>query len=150
IANGIERTVTLTGYARSAFKASIVAIEMGGRSQHENTWAERIASGLRRVLGLAGVLTPVSGPPTTSLPVTPSTVLRPSRGGIFVPEVRSEMVGTIVPKGTVLGHLLDPVTYQEIETFEAPSPETALMLLRPMVARIEGGAMTYVVAEPIR
>jgi hypothetical protein len=33
-----------------------------------------------------------------------------------------------------------------VETFEAPFPETAILLLRPTLARVEGGAMTYVVA----
>ena len=56
--------------------------------------------------------------------------------------------GTIVPGGTVLGELLDMSTLDVIETFTAPYPQTAMMLLRPHVTRIEGGAMTYVVGEP--
>jgi hypothetical protein len=51
-----------------------------------------------------------------------------------------------VPAGTRLGHLLDPFTMSVVETFEAPFPETAVLLLRPTLARVEGGAMTYVVA----
>ncbi|MHB8624813.1 MAG: succinylglutamate desuccinylase/aspartoacylase family protein [Aggregatilineales bacterium] len=150
IAKGVERSVTLTGHARTAFNATVAAIEMGGRSHYENVWAERIASGLRRALGVVGVLTPAPGTAPAATLVGPSVVLRPSRGGIFMPEVHADMVGAIVPAGTVLGHLLDPVTYQAVETFRAPYPETALLLLRPMIARIEGGAMTYVIAEPVR
>ncbi|HVO44216.1 MAG TPA: hypothetical protein VMT34_16420, partial [Aggregatilineales bacterium] len=145
----VDRTVTLTGYARSALKATVTAIEMGGRSQYEEQWAERIAGGLRRVLGAAGVLTPAAEGAPPAIPVTPSTVLRPAQGGIFVPEIRVESVGTIVPGGTVLGHLLDPVSYRDLETFRAPFTRTAILLLRPTVARLEGGAMTYVVAEPV-
>ena len=123
---------------------------MGGRSEREDHWAARIAAGLRRALGIAGVLTPVEGPPPAeSIPVGPSEVLRPSRGGIFVPNLRADSVGTIVPGGTVLGYLLDPVTQTIVETFEAPYERTALMLLRPTIAQIEGGAMTYVVAQPL-
>jgi predicted deacylase len=124
---------------------------MGGRSQFENDWAGRIAAGLRRALAAAGVL---DLPDTRAesvrppVPVKPSTVLRPIQGGIFVPTVRADAVGTIVPGGTVLGHLVDPVTYAEVEVFRAPFAKTALMLLRPMIARVEGGAMTYVVSEP--
>jgi len=102
------------------------------------------------VLGVAGVLTAIPGIAAPATAVGPSQVLRPGQGGIFVPELRADAVGTIVPGGTILGRLLDPVTYNEVETFTAPFAETALMLLRPTVARIEGGAMTYVVAEPIR
>ncbi len=148
IVNGPDRTVTLTGYARTK-GATVAAVEMGGRSEFEDQWATRIATGLRHALGLAGVLTPASGPePKPSIPVKPSKVLRPSRGGVFIPEVRADAVGTIVPGGNVLGYLLDPVTQAIIETFEAPFERTAIMLLRPTIAQVEVGAMTYVVAEP--
>ncbi len=144
-----ERAVTLSGYARTK-GAAVAGIEMGGRSEFEEQWAQRIADGLRRALGLAGVLTPSTLPePTPSVPVKPSRVLRPSTGGIFIPEVRADAVGTIVPGRTILGYLLDPVTQQIIETYEAPFKRTALMLLRPTMAQVEVGAMTYVVSEPM-
>lgn len=143
-----DRTVTLTGYARSQ-GATVTAVEMGGRSESEDLWADRIAAGLRRALGHAGILTPVDGQPTTEAVLVGETVvLRPSQGGVFVPQVRTADVGTIVTGGTELGYLLDPVTQEVVETFVAPYARTALMLLRPTIARLEGGAMTYVVAEP--
>lgn len=149
IVSGPDRNVTLTGYARSK-GASVAAIEMGGRSEFEASWSKRIAVGLRRALGIAGVLTPYEAPADESLPVGPSTVLRPASGGVFIPHIRAEDVGTIVAGGTVLGEVVDPVTQETVDTFVAPFSETAIMLLRPMIARIEGGAMTYVVAEPKR
>jgi predicted deacylase len=142
-----DRAVTLTGYARTR-GAKVAAIEMGGRSDDEEHWAERIAIGLRRVLGVAGSLTPGPADQSSSIPVGPATVLRPSRGGIFVPEVRQRDIARVVPGNAVLGRLLDPVTHAEVEIFTAPFAQTALLLLRPMMARIEGGAMTYVVAQP--
>jgi hypothetical protein len=146
--NGPDRNITLTGYARSK-GATVTAVEMGGRSEDEEKWAERIAVGLRRALGIGGVLTPTAAAESKPRLVGPTTVLRPSRGGIFMPRVRATDVGTIVDGGTILGQLLDPVTQQVLETFEAPYPKTALLLLRPTIAQIEGGAMTYVVAEPV-
>jgi predicted deacylase len=144
-----ERINTLTGYAR-ILGARVAAVEMGGRSSREDVWAERISKGLRRALGVAGVMTPAPSDSQLTVPVNvgPTKVLRPSRGGVFVPRLGAVDVGTIVPGGTVLGRLHDPVTMQSVETFEAPFPETALLLLRPTLAVIEGGAMTYVVAPP--
>lgn len=149
LVNAPDRAVTLTGYARSR-GAVVTAIEMGGRSEVEEQWAGMIAAGLRRALGHAGVLRPYYDelPAVESLPVGPTTVLRPSRGGVFVPHLRTSAVGTVVDGGTVLGDLRDPVTGAVVESFVALYPRTALLLLRPQVARIEGGAMTYVVAEP--
>ena len=80
--------------------------------------------------------------------VGPTQVLRPSRGGIFSPGLGAKSVGTVVAGGTVLGRLLDPVTMETVEVFEAPYTETAVLLLRPRLAVVEGGAMTYVVASP--
>lgn len=143
-----DRNVTLTGYARSQ-GATVAAVEMGGKSLHEGMWAERIATGLRRALGMAVVLKPTSSiASNSSITVGESIVLRPSRGGFFIPRLGAESVGTVVSGGTVLGELIDPLTLQVIETFTAPFAQTALLLLRPHVTRIEGGAMTYVVAEP--
>lgn len=150
LVTGPDRSVTLTGYARTQ-GAQVAALEMGGKSRHEEQWAERITVGLRRALGMAGVMTALPLlEKTTSILVGPSLVLRPSQGGFFIPQVRVPDVGTIVPGGTPLGHLLDPYTLAVSETFTAPFPQTALLLLRPSVTRIEGGAMTYVVAEPLR
>ena len=145
-----DRTVTLTGYARSQ-GAIVAAVEMGGKSEVEELWAERLATGLRRALGIAGVLTPVPLPDKyDSILLGSSEVLRPVRGGMFVPRLRAVDVGTIVPGATVLGELLDTSTLDVIETFTAPYEQTAMMLLRPHVTRIEGGAMTYVVGEPVK
>jgi hypothetical protein len=143
-----ERSVTLTGFARTQ-GATITAVEMGGKSQFEEEWAERIALGLRRALGVAGVLSPVESPEYRSLPVGETTVLRPRSGGIFRPHVRARDVGTVVPGGTLLGDLIDPFSLDVVETFTAPFDQTAMLLLRPTLTRIEGGAMTYVVAEPL-
>lgn len=149
IVNAPDRSVTLTGYARTQ-GATVAAIEMGGRSEHEIHWADKIAKGLRRALGIAGVLRPTDEQPEMqSIPVGQTTVLRPSVGGIFIPTIRTNAIGTIVNKGTILGEVLDTYTQETIEVFEAPYDQTAILLLRPTVSLLEGGAMTYVVAEPL-
>jgi predicted deacylase len=144
-----DRTVTLTGYARS-LGATVAAVEMGGRSVDEDRWATRIADGLRRALTIAGVLNGEAAEPLTpSVPVSATTVLRPKVGGLFVPTLKAADVGTIVPAGTLLGEVLDPATLEVKERLTAPFARTAILLLRPHIARIEGGAMTYVLAEPV-
>jgi predicted deacylase len=149
LVEGRLRDSTLTGYARSR-GARVTAIEMGGRCSDEEGWAARISRGLRRALGVTGAMTPV--PRKSWLPdpvkVGPTKVLRPSRGGIFYPVFGEEAIGTVIAGGTVLGRLLDPVSMETVEVFEAPYPETAVLLLRPRLAVLEGGAMTYVVASP--
>lgn len=145
-----DRDVTLTGYAKSQ-GATVAAVEMGGKSKYEHQWADRIAEGLRRALAASNVIKDNMIPPhkVETIPVSSSTVLRPSAGGVFVPSVGAEQVGTIVPEDTVLGRLYDATCSELIETFTAPFPQTALLLLRPFMTQLEGGDMTYVIAEPI-
>ena len=143
------RTVGLTGYARSQGK-TVAAVEMGGRSQFEGLWADEIADGLLRALCQVGIVDERLTPPPIEppLPVSGSTVLRPQPGGIFEPVLDAGAIGTVVEKGTLLGRMLHPATYAVLEEFRAPFESTALLLLRPYLAQLEAGAMTYVVAQP--
>lgn len=142
-----DRSVTLTGYARTR-GARVTAVERGGRSPHEAMFVDQIAAGLRRVLAAVGVVATAPDEAPEARPVGPTHVLRPTRGGIFRPRLTVDQVGTIIPQGELMGEVLDPVTFDVVERFEAPYAQTAVLLLRPTLARVEGGAMTYVVAEP--
>lgn len=143
-----DKPGTLSRHA-SAHGARVVALEMGGRSRDELTWADRIARAIRGVLEEAGTFTPGEEPvPPPPMPIRDSSVLTPPVGGLFVPTLREEHVGTVVDGGTELGRVLDPSTLEVLHVFEAPHPRTAIMLLRPHVAVLAGGAMTYVVAIP--
>jgi predicted deacylase len=130
--------------------ARILALEMGGRGSHEVAWCARITAGLERVLRLTGVMAFDMALDEVPLPVSvrETVVLRPSAGGVFVPSLGEPAIGTVVAEGTELGRVLDMHTMEVRETFTAPYAETALLLLRPHVGRIEGGAMTYVVGRP--
>lgn len=146
VINGPDRLTSLTGYARSK-GAKGIWIEMGGRGTQEEVWAERIATGLRRALGKSGVLTEADLPSASSRVGGMTTPIRASMPGIFLPIAREPDLGTIVPQGTVIGHLLDPVTNEITETFRTPYPQSALTLLRPTLTRIEGGGLAAAVAE---
>lgn len=146
IRDGPDRPTSLTGYAR-ANGAKGVWIEMGGAGSQEEAWADRIATGLRRALGKTGIMTEANLPEPKSVVAGQGSAVRTSHPGIFFPVLREEDVGRIVPEGTVIGHLLDPVTNDILETYTAPFPKTALVLLRPTLARIEGGGLACALAS---
>jgi predicted deacylase len=141
---------TLTNYANNiGFK--VAAVEMGGRCEYEDYWAEYIASGLERCLISEGILEKeITDFTKQTVEVEQSKVLRPSSKGLFIPELTASSVGKLVKKGTILGKVVDPVTMTTLEEFKAPFNETAMMLLRPRMTIIEGGAMTYVISKPIQ
>ena len=75
--------------------------------------------------------------------------VRTKVGGIFVPTLREDAVGTIVPAGTELGKILDLHTLEELQVFTAPFEQTAMMLMRPQICTIEGSALVYVLSQPV-
>ncbi|MCY4070516.1 MAG: M14 family metallopeptidase [Chloroflexi bacterium] len=145
------RDVSLTGYAQTR-GMTVTAVEVGGRGPGERQWAERITEGLLRALRLIGVVDADLALPPVDPPIAVSgtTVLRPAQGGIFVPALDAAHIGAIVERGALLGRLHHPATFAVLEEFHAPFQETALLLLRPFVAQVEAGAMTYVLAQPVR
>jgi predicted deacylase len=140
----------LTSYAKT-LGIKVTNIEMGGRSKDEMLWCGRIVSGLERVLHNLGVLA-LANPPAPArkaIEVGKTEAVRSRLGGIFVPTLREEAVGTIVPAGTEMGKVLDLHTLEELQVFTAPYAQTAMMLLRPEVCVVEGSALVYVTAAPV-
>ena len=149
ISNAPNKPGGLTSYAKT-LGIQVTNIEIGGRSKDEMLWCGRIAKGLERTLYNLGVLdlaTPPD-PAKKAIDVVKTQAVRSWNGGIFVPTLREEAVGTVVPFGTEMGKILDLHTLQELEVFTAPYSETAMMLLRPDICVVEGSALIYVVAQP--
>ena len=150
ISNAPNKPGGLTSYAKT-LGIKVTNIEMGGRSKDEMLWSGRIVSGLERVLHNLGVLTLATppAPAKKAIDVGKTEAVRARTGGIFVPTLREEAVGTIVPAGTEMGKILDLHTLEELEVFTAPYPNTAMMLLRPEICVVEGSALIYVTAVPM-
>lgn len=140
----------LTSYAKT-LGIQVTNVEVGGCSKDEMLWCRRIAKGLERVLYNLGVLDLESppAPAKQSISVSKTEAVRSRMGGIFVPTLREETVGTVVPGGTEMGKILDLHTLEELEIFSAPYTQTAMMLLRPEICVVEGSALVYVIAQPV-
>jgi len=149
ITNAPNKRGGLTTYARS-LGIKVANVEVGGRCGREMYWTERNARGLERALVRLGVLAvdaPPS-PPEKAIDVGATEAMRAQVGGIFVPTLREEAVGTIVPMETEMGKILDLHTLAELQVFTAPHEQTAMMLMRPQICTIEGSALVYVIAKP--
>jgi predicted deacylase len=150
ISNAPNKSGGLTTYARS-LGIQVANVEVGGRSGQEMYWTEQNAKGLERALFNLGVLT-LDMPPAPAeqaIDVSSTEAMRTKVGGIFVPTLREDAVGTVVSAGTELGKILDLHTLAELQVFTAPHEQTALMLMRPQICTIEGSALVYVIAKPV-
>lgn len=150
VSNAPNKPGGLTTYARS-LGIKVANVEVGGRSSKEMYWTERNAKGLERALFNLGVLAldAAPAPAEKAIDVSKTEAMRTKVGGIFVPTLREDAVGTIVPAGTEMGKMLDLHTLAELQVFVAPYERTAMMLMRPQICTIEGSALVYVVAKPV-
>ena len=149
ISNAPNKPGGLTTYARS-LGIKVANVEVGGRSSKEMYWTERNAKGLERALFTPGILA-LDAPPAPAekaIDVSATVAMRAKVGGIFVPTLREDTVGTIVPTGTEMGKILDLHTLAELQVFTAPYEQTAMMLMRPQICTIEGSALVYLIAKP--
>ncbi|HEX9531460.1 MAG TPA: hypothetical protein VGA58_01610, partial [bacterium] len=80
--------------------------------------------------------------------ISASDAVRAGVGGIFVPTLRDDVVGTIVRIRTEMGKILDLHTLAELQVFTAPYEQTAMLLLRPQICTVEGSALAYVIGKP--
>ena len=150
ISNAPNKPGGLTTYARS-LGIKVANVEVGGRSSREMYWTERIVTGLERALVRLRVLA-LDAPPAPAekaVDVSATEAIRARVGGIFVPTLREDAVGTVVPSGTEMGKILDLHTLAELQVFTAPHAQTAMMLLRPQICTVEGSALIYVIAQPV-
>ena len=149
ISNAPTKAGGLTTYAKT-LGIQVTNVEVGGCSKDEMLWCGRIAKGLERVIYNLGVLA-LETPPVPAkkaIAVSKTEAIRSRMGGIFVPTLREDAVGTVVPAGTEMGKVLDLHTLEELEVFSAPYGKTAMMLLRPEICVVEGSALIYVIAQP--
>ncbi|MBC7813057.1 MAG: succinylglutamate desuccinylase/aspartoacylase family protein [Burkholderiales bacterium] len=150
ISNAPNKPGGLTTYARG-LGIKVVNIEVGGRSGDEMYWHDQIVEGMERALYNMDVLSlpAAPAPAKVSTDVSKTEALRALVGGIFVPTLRADAVGTIVPAGTEMGKILDMHTLEELQVFTAPHAQTAMMLLRPEICVVEGSGLVYVIAQPV-
>src|SRR5207249_8367902 len=97
-------------------------------------------TGVHNLLKHVGML---SGPiawRTTQWLLHERKLVRPTNGGLFVPEIGHEFLNAVVAAGTVLGRVFDPGTLEEIECLTAPYEETVILQMRHQVTRVQPGS----------
>lgn len=136
---------TLAGYARSLGIPCIVP-EIGGSSLGES-YQEKAVRGVLNILVYLGMLEGEIILPAQQDVVMSRTLIRPKNGGLFVPEVSYEALGKVVQKGTVLGRVLDPHTFEELERIEAPYEKSIMIMMRGILSRVNPGDYGYIIGD---
>lgn len=125
----------------------VVVAEIGGGGHDDSGYLRRGVAGVLNVLRRAGALEGEAIPAPEQMLLNEMRIVRPRHGGIHTPAVGAERLGETVPRGTVLGHIRDPQTFELLETFEAPFDPTRLVLVRGSLNRVHPGDYGYMLGN---
>ena len=136
-----------TDYALAQGIRSMVS-ELGGGLHNSEYFLDKAVSGTFNVLRAIGMCDgEVSPPRDDQVVVTTLTVVRPRVGGMLQAEVSADRLGEILPAGTVLGRVVDPYTFDELQVLRAPYDPTYLVLSRSPVTPVSPGDYGFMVAD---
>jgi len=125
----------------------VVVAEIGGGGQLDEVYLERGLAGVVNALRHLGTLPGDVLPAPRQTLLNDMQIVRPAFGGILEPMVTAPQLGQAVAKGTVLGVIRDPQTFEVLETLTAPFEQTHLVLLRNTVSRVHPGDYGYMLGD---
>jgi predicted deacylase len=137
---------TVTEYMVSLGKPAIVP-EVGGGIPLDPSVMSNGVRGAFNVMKHLGMY-----PGTVELPpeqylIHQRPLLRPSRGGIFYPNLGPEYLNQVVPKGTLLASVRNPLTLAVEEEMFAPCEQNVFLCLRAMMSLVHPGSYAYIIGE---
>jgi len=122
-----------------------VVVELGGGDVEQGAYVRRGIEGLRDVLRSLQMLpgAPASLPPQIVL--REIAVIRPHQGGLLLPEVTA--MGSEVPGGTVLGRVVSPYSFEELEVIRSPFERGIVVLTHQTADVVEPGIYGYMIGN---
>lgn len=124
-----------------------VVTELGGGLVRDEHYIDQTVSGIMNALRHVGMLAGAVERREDQITIDNLAVIRPHHGGLLVSEVGAEMLGEIVPGGTVLGTVYNAQTFDALEVIRAPYQRTLMILTRGAVTRVEAGDYAYMVSD---
>lgn len=138
---------TAVGFAKSLGVPGIV-IEVGGGVISEGRDIERGTSGVFNVLRFLGMLKgDLQKVDDGRITFDEKVVLRAPEGGILEPVITAVDIGAVLPKGTVLGRLINPYTFETTGELVAPYDQNLVTMARTFPCRIHPGDYAYQVGK---
>ncbi|HEX6547792.1 MAG TPA: succinylglutamate desuccinylase/aspartoacylase family protein [Candidatus Dormibacteraeota bacterium] len=137
---------SFANHAREQGIPSVVS-ELGGGQKLSSHFRAKGVRGITNVMKRLGMIDGEPELPAEQVVVSTLVTLRPHQGGLLYPEVSLDQLTREVPKGTVLGRVVSPYTFETLETITAPFDRSILVLLREHVTKVDAGDYGFMVAD---
>jgi predicted deacylase len=123
-----------------------VTIELGGGLIDQRPYVARGVRGLSNILAKLGVLHEPPSPAPEQVVVRSIVTIRPRMGGFL--ETDAPALGETIEEGSVLGRVVSPYTFEELEMIRNPVPRGIMILSHLTRNVVEPGDYGYMVGEP--
>ncbi len=120
-----------------------VTIELGGGHMAEDRFLPQGVRGCFNIMKFLGMIEGKPELPPEQLIFEEVSYTRPSHGGLLYPNAFVKDLGTIVPKGHLLGTVVSPYDFHELERIEAPFRENVVILVRNGLTKVHPGDFSY-------
>jgi len=122
-----------------------VVVELGGGDVDQATYVRRGIAGLANILKTLRMLPGDPTPPPTQIVLREIATLRPHHGGLLLPEVTT--MGGDVTGGQVLGRIVSPYTFEELEILRCPFDRGIVVLSQLTANVVEPGIFGYMIGN---
>jgi predicted deacylase len=108
-------------------------------------------TGVTNVMKHLGMLKGDVMAPRRQISVTPELNLRPTHGGLLESKLTARDIGTVVPKGTLLGSVVSPYSFKLLEEIRAPFEASFILGAHHQpLTKVLPGEYGYIVADDAR
>jgi hypothetical protein len=128
-------------------KKAVLVPEIGGGYALDEQYIQLGVRGVFNVMRHLGMLDGKPDLPPTQIVINEHMTLRPGHGGLLHSELGHQHIRTDVPKGTLLGRVLSPYTFETLEELRAPYDRNVIILLRAGITPANVGDYCYMIGN---
>jgi predicted deacylase len=121
--------------------------ELGGGQANNDHFIAKGVRGVNNVLKHLGMRDGKPELPPKRTLLTELLTLRPHHGGFMYSNMKVAQLGSSVPKGTSLGRILNPYTFEVLEEVKAPFDPSILVLVRESITKVDPGDYGFMVGN---
>lgn len=137
---------TMGALAAAQGKASIVP-EIGGGYLRDAHYIDLGVRGVLNVMRHLGMLAGRPERPDRQIVLREMTTVRPGHAGLLHSELTLDAMGRELPRGTLLGRVLSPYTFETLEELRAPYERGVVALLRTGITPVTPGDYCYMLGN---
>ncbi|HLJ62197.1 MAG TPA: M14 family metallopeptidase [bacterium] len=134
-----------TAHYMTAKGIPCVTVELGGGAVDQSGYVRRGVAGIANVMRTIGMLAGDPTPAPRQTVLRTLVTLRPRAGGMLLPE--ATVLHATLAKDTVLGRIVSPYSFEELDVCRAPFERSLTVLVRPSVCRVQPGEFGYMIGD---